>query len=638
MKKQLIFFFLFLFVFATPVMARSYHIDEAQIRTWIKPSGNVVINEIFHYTFDGKYNHVIRSIHTDGHEGIQNFTAYELKNASAEPGFVQQEDLQPLTATQDGSTYRVDLPSENETRSVLFTYELLNAVRSYDTYSDLTIPFFGTDENHDETIQNVTIDVVFPEPIQPSQYYAFMHDRFGSVEEKGEEVVRFETPESPLYSLTEVRVLFPSSIMKMTEKSAAPATLTETVEEENMLAQAFYKKEDQKQQLTTILKVLSATSIAGILAVFLLRFRGRSPGTFSSLLDHDPLYLYMIDRNGKADEYAFLAGLYSLVEKGIASVQTIQSGGRFKKDPDAPDETLRFRLNSRETAASCDQKLIELLFKNQSVFTIQSLAGSTKREKESKTGRNFHSKVRYYQERQQEWVECAMEEMKNQGFFSAFIPSLLKKLMLFSVFTFILYAYKADSLAVSTSIVYGTISAVLLLAIWRKPKKRWPAFLFYIVSLFAVTMLYDMNTADWLFVFILLNALLYTLMPRFLLSSEAAAIKSAIKNFKKQELASERDLEKWMIRSLLLKAERPDAKTTTAPAMAATAPLAYLILTDQEPIRYVARTWRWSAPPRYSSSSKNNWGSHSFSSDSGGSGGDGGGGSGGDGGGGAGAD
>ncbi|OAH58565.1 hypothetical protein AWH48_17595 [Domibacillus aminovorans] len=54
MKKQLAFFVLFLFLFAPSVHARSYSMDEVNIRTWIQPDGDVLVNEISHYTFPDK--------------------------------------------------------------------------------------------------------------------------------------------------------------------------------------------------------------------------------------------------------------------------------------------------------------------------------------------------------------------------------------------------------------------------------------------------------------------------------------------------------------------------------------------------------------------------------------------------------
>ncbi|WP_050182357.1 DUF2207 domain-containing protein [Domibacillus robiginosus] len=629
MKKQVVLLLFFFFSFAAPALARSYSIDDVHIRTWIEADGDVQVNETFHYTFNGQYDHVIRSIHTDGHSGVRNFEAYELTNKLAEPGFINRNDLQPLTVSQDENTYSADLGSKNEKRAIFYTYELTNAVRSYEMYSDLTIPFFGTDGHHDKTLQNVTIDVVFPEPVEPSRYYAFMHDRLGAVTEKGAEVVRFTTPESPLYSLTEIRVLFPSSVMTLQEKQAAPMVLTEAVKEENKLAQSLDKKEDQKQQLKTILVVLSVATALGILAVFLLRFRG-GLGDASSAMQHDPLHLYMIDRSGRTDEYALLAGLYSLVERGMVTVQTVQSTGRFKKDPDAPKETLQFTLTiKRRKVLSYDQQLIELVFKDRKTFTMHDLAGVTRLEKKSKRGTHLYRRVHYYQKQQEEWINSVTEEMKNEGFFSSGFNSFLKILMLLSAYAFILYTYTIDSLDVSTIIAYGAIGFVLLLVIWRKQKKRWPAVLFYILSILSVAMLYDTDAAHSLFLFIMMNALLYALTPRFLLSSEAAIVKSDIKKFRKMKFAADEHIEKRLLRMLLLRARLPDSKKAHELAMSAAFPLAYLILTDQEPVHYMAQTWKWTNPPASSSASSSDSSGFFGDSSSDGGGGDGGGGGGG---------
>lgn len=603
MKKSLLLFTLFLFSFATPSYARSYSIDEVHIRAWVQTNGNVLVNEVFHYTFSGTYDHVIRSVHTEGHDGVQKFEAYELLDSSAEPGFITERELQPLPVTQKENRYSAELASKDERKAIFFTYELLNSVQTYDTYSDVAIPFFGTDENHDKTLENVTIDVVFPEAIKPSQYYAFMHDRLGSVSEKGAEVVRFTTPKSPLYSLTEVRVLFPSSVMASSQPTTkAPVTMMEAVEQENQLAQSFYQKEEQKQKLETILKVLSGALSLGILVVLLLRFRGGS-GDSNSVLHQNPLTLYMIDRNGSPDEYALLAGLYSLVEKGMADAQVVPSKGRFQKDPDAPNQTLRFTLKgNHKHAVTCDQQLIKMLFKNRNTFTLHDIAGLTKLEKKEKKGVNLSSKVRHYQDQQNEWTDCVVKEMKKEGFFSNSIPSCLKISMLLSVYSFILYAYTIDSLGASASMLYGVIGFLLLLLIWRKPKKRWPAILFYMISLTAVAMLYDTDSAIWLLSFILTSALLYTLTPRFLLSNEAAVTKADIYAFKKMAKRTDNLSDKWMVRSILLRTKRADAKGTVDSSLAAAAPFTYLLLTEQEPIQYMTQTWKWSTPPGSSSS------------------------------------
>ncbi|MGG3449389.1 DUF2207 domain-containing protein [Domibacillus aminovorans] len=627
MKKQLAFFVLFLFLFAPSVHARSYSMDEVNIRTWIQPDGDVLVNEIFHYTFNGDYERVRRSIHKVGHDGVEYFEAYELTNTSAEPGFVSQNDLRALPVEQEDNTFYAALPTANTSKSVFYIYELKNAVHSYDTYSDLTIPFFGTDGNHDETLENVTIDIVFPEEIEPSQYYAFFHDRLGMVEEKGSEVVRFTTPASMLYSLTEVRVLFPSSMMTGQTKRAEPMTITEAVDAENTLAQSFYKKEEQKDNLEILLMVLSAAVFAGAIAVMFVRFHGGRSDS-SSLIHHDPLYLYMIDRAGKTDHYAFLAGLYSLVEKGFASVQVSRTHGRFYKDPDSPNNTLHFTLTGdRKRLSDCEKKLVMIFFKRRNTFTVHDLAGATKNEKTRNTTlRNYQKKVQTFKQREQEWVDNVIDEMKEDGVMSDRLPRFLKGWVLLAVFGLMLYTYVIDSLEMSTMIVYGTIGLVLMITIWRKPKKRWPAPIFFTGSALGAAMLYDVDAALWLVLFILLSAVLYFLTPRFLLSSEAAVVKADSRQFRIQRNMPNSDIEKWTVRSLILRAKKPVSHKMLDTELAAVAPLTFLILSDEEPVRYVSETWKWSIPRGSSSSSSDSGGD--FFGDSG-SGGDSGGGDGG---------
>ncbi|HEY9577486.1 MAG TPA: DUF2207 domain-containing protein, partial [Pseudobacillus sp.] len=184
--------FIFL-ALSTPVFADSYTIDKVHIRAWIQPNGDLLLNEVFKYTFKGDYSRVRRSIQIDGHRGVTNFQAYELLNPNAEPGFINERDLRALKITQEDNSYYASLSAENEKKTVFFVYHLKNAVKSYETYSDLTVPFFGTGSNHDEDLHDVTIDFVFPQEIEPGHYYAFLHDREKGKIQKDRLVVRFTT-------------------------------------------------------------------------------------------------------------------------------------------------------------------------------------------------------------------------------------------------------------------------------------------------------------------------------------------------------------------------------------------------------------------------------------------------------------
>ncbi|MBT2757410.1 DUF2207 domain-containing protein [Mesobacillus foraminis] len=236
------------FTFTSAAEAKSYSVDEVKIRAWIQPDGDLLVNEIFTYRFDGEYDSVRRSIHEANHNGVSQFEAYELLNPDAKLGFIDMKDLRPLSVTQEGNTYRASFPVENGTKSIFYFYELKKAVKSYQSYSDLTVPFFGTGDNHDQDLLKVTIDFVFPEELEPNSYFAYFHDREGKVQRKEASVVRFYTPGSMMYSLTETRLLFPSGIMTAQEKSKEPLPLKEVLAAEDERAEkAASKKKTIKE-------------------------------------------------------------------------------------------------------------------------------------------------------------------------------------------------------------------------------------------------------------------------------------------------------------------------------------------------------------------------------------------------------
>ncbi|MEH7883822.1 DUF2207 domain-containing protein [Bacillus sp. JJ1609] len=635
MLKKIVILFVLLLSFASTAFARSYSIDEVKIRAWIQPDGDLLINEILTYNFDGDYDSVSRTIHKKNHKGIEFFEAYELVNPEAELGSVKMEDLRPLKISQDDNTYRTVLPASDEKKSVFFIYGLKEAVKSYDSYSDLTVPFFGTDTNHDEDLQRVTIDFVFPEEIEPNSYFAYFHDRQGKVTEKDSLVVRFTTPVSDMYSLTETRLLFPSSLMSEQTKTKAPMSLKEAIAEEEKLADknAFMKK--QLNMLEKVLGCLAALLAFGLMAVLFKRFlrKLRTDDRPDELLRTDPLILYMIHRRGKLDQYAFLAGLFSLVEKGKATVRTEQNPRRFLKDDASANQTLYFTLTASETSLmKGEHQLVSWLFKRKSkngspVFFMGDIAGASRQQRNNQQHlHNYHLKYKLFKENEKQWFACVLDELKEAGMMSDKIIRMVGRGLMLIIFMAVLYAYYLDIHPAASILIYSIIAGSLLIISWIKPARRLFTQLFFLVSLIASLMLYDAEALTLLVITIVLSGLLFILMPLMTLSGEAITLQPVIQAFIKQ-LKSERVPDKitsqsdqWTIRSLLLKPKRKTkaqnkeflSEETTA------APLTYLVGSGQNPVEFLANTWKWSLPPGSSSSSSDSGFSGYSGGDSGG--------------------
>ena len=500
MLKKIVILLVLLLPIASPVFAGSYSIDEIRIRAWIQPDGDLLVNEIFTYNFDGDYDSVSRALHKKNHKGVELFEAYELLNSKAELGYVNMEDLRPLEVSREDNIYRAVLPAKDEKKAIFYIYELKEAVKTYDSYSDLTVPFFGTDINHDEDLNKVTIDFVFPKEIRPNSYFPFFHDRQGKVTEKGPWVVRFNTPVSEMYSLTETRLLFPSSVMTEQSKTKAPMTLKDAILVEEQLAEKTASMKKQLSMLENVLTGLAAFLALGVLTVLFMRLlrKLRSADRPEVLLQTDPLILYMINRRGRMDPYAFLAGLYSLVEKGKAAVRTEQNAGRFLKDDQSADQTLYFTLTAPETSLStCEHKLVSWLFKRKAkngspVFFMSDIAGVSSQQRNNPQHlHNFHSKYKLFKDNEKEWFASVLKEMKEEGMMSNKMSRLVGRGLMLIIFSAVIYAYYLDSLSTAAIVTYSIIAGFLLIRGWLKPGRKLFSVLFYLVSLIASVMLYD---------------------------------------------------------------------------------------------------------------------------------------------------
>lgn len=641
------FLLLGLFVAASPVDARSFSIDKVHIKAWIKPNGNVLVNEVFAYTFDGEYKRVRRSVHLDGHEGIQKFEAYELMNSDGEPGFIEMSELRPLDVQKKGNDFFAGLPSKNEKRTVFFLYELKNAVRSYDTYSDLTIPFFGTGKNHDADLHDITIDVVFPEQVGVSDYHAFIHNPGGELLETTEEMARFHTKVSRKNEQTELRLLFPSAIMSDQAKETAPASLEKVLEQENKLIHADSEKAVTQSKIARFL--YGITILFAIMALGLLFLPQRIwRGSGSNLLAYDPLELYVIDRAGKRDNFAFLAGILSLVEKGFITISDANPPIRFAQDGKGPLRTLSFSFRQGlKQMSECENILLDWLFTRRvkggiRVFSMNNIYGATQTEKKERKEMYGHYLRRFrFMQMEKRWFHGVIQDMKRSGLIHGTVCRIAGRGLIIAIMAGILLAYFMDSAPGFGILLYAAVSGYILKKAWAAEGRSFK-FLILAISLFFAIFLIDPDLRVPYILFVLSGSLLFAALPEFLLSTKAARIRADIRMFRRQ-LKQEgipftedgAKLDRRMGLALIVRAKKFTIQPQELEEWMKAAPLTAFILSEGNPMNYLFETWKLSKPPLSFYQTNKPQGKDSSSSFDSGSGG---GGSSGDSGGGAGAD
>lgn len=626
--KKLYICFLLIFSFSifltTQVSARSLSIDTVDIKASILPNGDLLMKEAFTYTFHGSYHVVRRSVHKKHHNGVYHFQAHELLNTDATLETMTKKDLRQLEVSLENNRYFAIFPVKDEKKTIVYSYTLKNAVKSYDSFSDLIIPFFEEDKNHDIDLHNVTIDIIFPEKLRPNTYHAFFHDEKGKVIQKEEDFVRFSTPIARMYRLTETRLLFPSSIMYEQQKLPDPTSLKETIAlEEDSVPNAIIMEEEnlaesymiKRKRQNFYEKLLLITSIAlGILAFLLLLLPQRyvkSKTNSKQLLNYDPLYLYLIDREGIKGSYAFFAGVYSLVEKDYVSVKIIPTTNRIQNDPEAPKNTLSFIFHPYKVKLARGEKsLVDWLFrgklkKDNRLFSLNTIYGRTRKEK-AEDNFLYREELNNFYKNESIWFKQLIDEMTKARILDGRLYINISRMFMIIATLSVIGGYLIFSGSGFWIIIYLVYAPFIIREAWVG-KRRTLIFIHFFFSILAGWIVVDSEIFPKIALFILSLSTVFFFTPRYVLSKDARKIKAEIRKYKDDlnnkrlpSNVSDEELEKLVTRAIIL-----DAKGFNKNALHLSLaemkdplhkPLTTLFLSGEEPLSYLIKTWKWSEP------------------------------------------
>ena len=217
---------------------------------------------------------------------------------------------------------------------------------------------------------------------------------------------------------------------------------------------------------------------------------------------------------------------------------------------------------------------------------MSDIAGASRQQRNNPQHlHNYHSKYKLFKENEKQWFACVIDELKEAGVISDKMLALVGRGLMLITFSAVVYAYYLDFHSSTSIFIYSIIAGFLFIRGWIKPARRLFILLFYLVSLIASLMLYDVEALFLLLITIVLSGVLYLLTPLVTLSGEAIAVQPEIQAFIKQlkldrfpeKITSQYD--QWTIRSLLLKpkhqSKAPNKEFFSNETSAA--PLTYLV-------------------------------------------------------------
>ncbi|WP_186321402.1 DUF2207 domain-containing protein [Bacillus sp. FJAT-22090] len=622
MKKIIFSIVLLLLTFSCGVVvhAKEYSIDTIHIKSWIQPNGDLLVNEVFTYNFVGSYTNLSRSFPKEHDKNIVNFYSYELAGIDLEPGFIEDGALKQLNVTKENGVYRTSVNKADQKVSFLYVYTLKNAVKAFDKYSVADVTYFEDGDAHNQDFHHVTIDYILPKTTDPANFDGVLFDRNALKNGKSQYGIRFTTPISEAFSETKTVFFFPSSMMTQMAKVKSSVSMEEAFAKEKQKAGAIKKRLSYIPMLIELIPKISFALIV-LALLFLVALPQRHfwrKGPLEYALDTDVLYLFYIYNTGKLNRKSFIAGLFSLVEKGAASVKTTEAAIRFKDDPKAPKETLLFQLKKGGIAKSLSEnELIQWLFRTKSgsskwVFHLHDAAGSARKEKNKQTSNYFHVKTKDFKKKQREWHKKVHDELVAAGTFHHILPKTIVSLVIVCLSVITAWGYYADLRSIGSIVFIVIITLLLLVTMWSKRASNW----FFVIYMVLINIMAGNIVNDSLSSEIIglsfVTILLYIAVPRNILSMNAVRAKDTVRSFRKSirtgmpATLSIEEQEKWSARAYLF-----GKRNIQLPVPETTIPLAALLLTETDPMDYVVKSWRWTSGPTSSGGSSDTGGSFS---------------------------
>lgn len=334
---------------------RTYTIDEVTIEAHIDDRGSLHVQELFTYTFDGSFNGVTRSSTSKLHD----FKGYEIRDIN-QPIEEEKSEALPVEYNNEEEEYQIYTKSENETKTVLFTYHVEDTVKKYSDIGEFTYAFFDKASQND--INNVHITIYSPEKeAHTHEAYAFLKNSKAGNLTFDNKAVTYENEKLKHNDYPKIQFLFPASELKAMKVSKDKLMLETLLEKE---AEWVAREENLQAKQNSVQPVIIGFSILVLLLGLILyrthpkHYRGSKNETdMIQLLEAaDPLYVSFLKTETLGDE-GLIAALFSLKRRDILTFDEIDSV------LNEGEKTYRITwVNDRTKVDTADQFLKEWLF------------------------------------------------------------------------------------------------------------------------------------------------------------------------------------------------------------------------------------------------------------------------------------
>jgi len=519
----------------------SFKIDKVDVQAQVLPDGDLYVQEIFTYNVKGEMEYAERGLELLGHEGVEFFESY-LPPQGKRLGEFSYENLERVNVDYSNkySSYFSKLDAKDEVKRIYYRYRINEAAKKYQDTAELEWNFFTFNE---ADLHDVTIEVLFfPHSYQGKEIEVFSYNRNGGefTEQKGYSI----TYKTDLIlvddTLTQYYLLPANHLSEMSVKDSS-TTRDERLKDAIAREKNYELRESRFELVAKVLSIIQWVLIGLVLFILLkahiliAKWKARSI-PLSEIESWSPVFQIYVFRKGEIRLHDFLAGVFSIYQKGFLSIEKVPASYRFQKVENAPKITLLFRYTGkRRELKDADLFLLRWLFRHHPDGTqgliLDSIAEPSKKERNQK---GYKRKLRRLLSEVKDWKKAIEKEFQVE--FSIKENRLLKVFSVALVIVhliLVLSMFIADAktwLSICLSVVCFIIGAFL---VWRYSLKKRAACFYFIGSFFFAAQSHDDTSIGTYFNLVILSILLIILTPRVKLSKEMIIKREAVKRWRR---------------------------------------------------------------------------------------------------------
>nr|WP_275695701.1 DUF2207 domain-containing protein [Fredinandcohnia sp. SECRCQ15] len=559
----LLIFLILLIINPVSTLAKSFTIDKVDIRAFILEDGDLYVEELYSYTFDGSFNGTTRSIGDDDHSGVVFFEGY-LAPDDIQIESMNHEKMKRLKVEREDLTFKIHTKSKDENKKVFYRYRIKDATTKFRDTGHFYWRFF--DEMNETDLHHLRIQLaLINDQSATHKGQIFLHDLTGGkINMSKQHGIVYENELLPAEKTVEIRYLFPQDFLKEAEYTEDTTMLSTFLEEEEAYQKQLEKRSKWNSTAETINSFVVVIVILLILfIIFSWVLKLLTKGVrLQNLEDMDSLLLTAVYRKGILKHIDLVSSLFRLEQNGVLKMERVRARAAYLEDQNAPNHTFLFTvIKDNASLREYEEELIRWLFvtndKGQKTFSIDRLPFQTsieKRENQRYVKENKQAEKNFH-ETFQKWAEMVLMDKEIRKFVKK--NTLRNTLIKWGVPLWIILAIFNSYMGMTDGLSVLLIGAGLVLGwtiLLRIKRKRfsYPIFM-AVAAIFTGVLSYDLSDS-----FFTLSSLLFVLalfMPVAQTTIAGNSYRKGVKMFRKEISRGSfplKDSEKWVQHALSL--------------------------------------------------------------------------------------